>query len=280
MPEKEKIRYCPNCGEIVDNKFCPRCGQENREYNATLSELLKEFFSHMFNLDSKFYHSLKHLIIHPGYLTQQYFKGKREKYTSPMRLYLIISMLYFLTFSVENFYDDVKNAVSFIEENKTELVSDSLNADLIEKALVDSENVFSVNVMNRDFDLNSEEVQNSFMNNVPRMMFFLFPISALILKLLYSRRKAHFFEHLIFLLHLHSFFFLTQIIGRILPFTAIELLIFITMLWYIIKAFLVYYKQKAGKTLFKIATFSFLYFIVLAVLLLVNLLLSSASLLA
>ena len=67
MPkEKWEIRHCPNCGEIVDNRFCPACGQENREYKATFKEMIKEFTSHAFNLDSRFLKTVKHLLFHPG----------------------------------------------------------------------------------------------------------------------------------------------------------------------------------------------------------------------
>ena len=132
--EKREIRHCPNCGEIVDNRFCPACGQENREFKATFKEMIKEFTSHAFNLDSRFLKTVKHLLFHPGWLTIEYFKGRRESYISPLRLYLIFSMMYFLTFAVHDFYSDISKGVKLVETSIQANEADSLEAVLIESA--------------------------------------------------------------------------------------------------------------------------------------------------
>ena len=48
--------------------------------------------------------------------------------------------------------------------------------------------------------------------NLPTMMFFLLPIFALILKVLYPLSKRYYIEHVVFSLHFHSFVFLVTIV--------------------------------------------------------------------
>ena len=50
-------------------------------------------------------------------------------------------------------------------------------------------------------------VAREFFGYVPTVMFILLPIFALILKLLYIRRRRYYAEHFVFLLHTHSFIF-------------------------------------------------------------------------
>ena len=78
-----------------------------------------------------------------------------------------------------------------------------------------------------------------FIEQIPKVLFIILPLFAVVLKVLYVRQKRFFVEHLVFILHLHSFAFLVlllaQIIaGRIMP-TA--LVIPIVMFWLPIYAF-------------------------------------------
>ena len=49
---------------------------------------------------------------------------------------------------------------------------------------------------------------SALLGDIPKMMFFLLPLFAVSLKLLYLRTKRLYVEHLIFLLHVHAFAFL------------------------------------------------------------------------
>lgn len=66
----------------------------------------------------------------------------------------------------------------------------------------------SIELNSRD----SEEILSAFAeslsHNLPKLMFFLLPVFALILKLVYIRRKIYFADHAVFTLYLHSFIFL------------------------------------------------------------------------
>ncbi len=53
-----------------------------------------------------------------------------------------------------------------------------------------------------------ERMVGDFLNYIPTMMFLLLPLFALVLKLLYVRRRRFYAEHFVFLLHWHTFVYL------------------------------------------------------------------------
>ena len=90
-PEK---KLCKNCNSELAGLYCSECGQKKIE-NFTFTELVKDFFDNIFSLDSRLVQTLKFLIIRPGFLTNEYWSGKRIKYLPPFRLYLLTSILLF-----------------------------------------------------------------------------------------------------------------------------------------------------------------------------------------
>ena len=89
---KEKL--CKNCNSELVGLYCSECGQKNIE-SFTFSKLVKDFFDNIFSLDSRLFQTLKFLIIRPGFLTNEYWSGKRITYLPPFRLYLLISIVCF-----------------------------------------------------------------------------------------------------------------------------------------------------------------------------------------
>src|SRR5262249_19758206 len=60
-------------------------------------------------------------------------------------------------------------------------------------------------------------------HNIPKVFFFLIPFLALMLKVLFLRRKeALFVHHAVFSLHMHSFYFSMLIIPLLNPFAALS----------------------------------------------------------
>lgn len=54
----------------------------------------------------------------------------------------------------------------------------------------------------------AQRLIGDFLSYIPTVMFLLLPLFALVLKLLYVRRRRFYAEHYIFLLHVHSFVYL------------------------------------------------------------------------
>lgn len=62
---------------------------------AFISQFMKDYFT----FDSKFFASITPLLINPGFLTQEFFAGRRVRYITPLRLYIFISIIFFLVLS-------------------------------------------------------------------------------------------------------------------------------------------------------------------------------------
>lgn len=97
LPER-KEKNCLNCGTNVVGKYCHECGQENVEPKETAWQLISHFFSDITHFDGKFFSSLKHLVLKPGFLPKEYMLGKRASYLNPVRMYLFTSAIFFLVF--------------------------------------------------------------------------------------------------------------------------------------------------------------------------------------
>jgi hypothetical protein len=96
----------------------------------------------------------------------------------------------------------------------------------------------------------------------PWIIFSLIPVFALILKLLYFRRKLYYVDHLIFAFHLHSFLFLAGCIHLLVNFFTNYDLDTWFLLLYALYAFLAiknFYRQSWGKTILKSIMLTFIY---------------------
>lgn len=91
-----KETNCLNCGQEVAGRYCGVCGQENIEPRETFWQLLVHFFNDFTHFDGKFFSTILVLLLKPGKLTQEYIAGKRASYLHPIRMYLFISLMFFI----------------------------------------------------------------------------------------------------------------------------------------------------------------------------------------
>jgi hypothetical protein len=93
---------CPNCQTPLHGKFCAKCGQSQQGMDRFFLSLVAEAFDNIFSFDSRTARTLFALLFKPGFLTREYFAGRRARYIQPLRLYFIASLLFFLFLSVQN----------------------------------------------------------------------------------------------------------------------------------------------------------------------------------
>ena len=74
--------------------YCSECGQKNTEL-LSVKAIVKELTDNVFSFDSRFFITLKYLMIKPGFLTKEYWAGRRTTYLPPLRMYLVLSVFYF-----------------------------------------------------------------------------------------------------------------------------------------------------------------------------------------
>lgn len=115
-------KTCLNCGHTVEERYCPHCGQENREVKQPFHYLFTHFFEDFTHYDSQFWKTISNLLFSPGTLTKTYLEGKRQEYVPPVKLYIFIS---FVTFFLISFVGTNVNDYRGQEGGHQNVVTDS-----------------------------------------------------------------------------------------------------------------------------------------------------------
>ena len=261
-PPKPRPDHCLNCGTPSGEQFCGRCGQEIKDHSVALGPLLSDALAELASWDSKLLRTLVPLLTRPGFLTNQYNSGKRVPYLSPLKLYLTISILFFLLLSWQN---PLGNAVVINPDGLHSHTSSSRSPSATRTTT--NTNVLIEGAMTRRL-LRAKQNKTGFvsalLNDSPKMMFFLLPLFALSLKLLYWRPKRLYVEHLIFLLHVHAFAFLLLTLLLLVHPPWLLGSISLALIVYILAAMRVVYKQSWPATLFKFSLLGFGYILLLS----------------
>jgi hypothetical protein len=87
---------CGNCGAELCGPYCHVCGQPIKGAIRPLASLLHDMADTLLNLDSRIFRTLLPLLLRPGFLTNEYFAGRRVRYVTPFRLYFFLSVASFL----------------------------------------------------------------------------------------------------------------------------------------------------------------------------------------
>ena len=77
------------------NTAPPAANGTNRT-STTIAHFAGEAFESITHADSRLWRTLGYLLARPGRLTREFFEGRRARYLPPFRLYLVISLLFFL----------------------------------------------------------------------------------------------------------------------------------------------------------------------------------------
>ncbi|MBK0381106.1 DUF3667 domain-containing protein [Mucilaginibacter segetis] len=333
---------CLNCGTILEGKFCHNCGQENLQMKESFGHMVNHAVSDYFHFDDQFFKTLSPLLLKPGKLTIEYLAGRRARYLHPVKMYIFISLIFFLLYfqsnhevvninnkKNEHVADSVKNKISEnIEKNKdltpaqkkaitkniTGLIPDTAKGEvnIKENGDVDvsgedhseanfslfndnddpktyqeylasqkklpsekKDNFLEKYIKKKGYDWKShgknslEMFREAFKHNVPKMMFILLPLFALILKIAFWKNRKFYVEHIIYSIHLHCFLFLflgiILIINMIIPdswdnvMDWIQILSFIIICWYVYRSLRVVYHRSRWRTISKMIGVSMMY---------------------
>ena len=121
---------CLNCGAHLRGQYCGSCGQRGSSRLISLWELLRDAFGDLFELDSRLWRTLVPLTVRPGKLTHDYLQGRRVRYMPPFRMYLVLSLLFFLV----AFFDPRESLGIFYEPQTAEEVAAAKSAEQAEVA--------------------------------------------------------------------------------------------------------------------------------------------------
>ena len=157
--------HCKNCHSELEGTYCSRCGQRDIDLERPIWRLIADILNETFEVDGRSALTVKALFLSPGLLTCEFLAGRRRTYTSPLRLYLAISILFFV------FAAWAAQSGIMLEPGQDPRLDAAVQAGFLS-------------------------------DDLPRLMCVLLPVFALLLKMVYSNRL--YFDHLIFSLHLHS----------------------------------------------------------------------------
>jgi len=94
-PTTPQPRACQNCGTPMRGEYCHACGQPIKGMIRPLSSMLHDVADTILNIDSRIFRTLGPLYLRPGYLSNEYFAGRRVRYVTPFRLYFFLSVIAF-----------------------------------------------------------------------------------------------------------------------------------------------------------------------------------------
>lgn len=261
---------CLNCGEALTGAFCASCGQKHVTKPPTVAHLLEESFETLTHADSRLWITLRYLVSKPGLLTREYFAGRRSAYLPPIRLYLIISVVFFLLASMPSANDTGDKAIEIDTASENQLCELQFTGplDFIQPR-------FRTACERLKADKGAKLIEN-FQRNAPKAMFVLLPAFAALMMLFFWRPRRLYSEHLLFLVHTHSAIFavftLDVLSGFVLPSAVggwFSALIVVYLTWYCWRAMQVFYEKRFWKTSLLFFTLGLVYLVLaLAVLVL------------
>ena len=207
-PAEPKAFVCANCGTHFDGHYCPHCGQEARIKVPTAAKFLSDLAEKYLGIEGRLPLTLRMLFFRPGQMTVDYLEGRRQRYLSPLRLYLAASVLFFIGLSrVPGI--EIEIGRSGIEIT-TLAMRDASIAAHTGFAAIDGQ---VARFMSLSLDERSRVLRDGMIRNAPQALLLLIPLFAGLLAVLCRRRLYG--EHLLFALHFHSIAFLLLPLGLV-----------------------------------------------------------------
>jgi len=298
---------CPNCGETEVGNYCPNCGQSNRDLNKPIKEILDDLLDSI-NLDIRLLNTLVPFFFKPGFLTEEYFKGRRKRYVPPLRMYMIFSILFFFLLQFTS-SEEMKNEMIKInstaeadskpvkqaladkeqtEENKndTQVFSHTTSENLeqedlqrIKEETLQDTSVTSWQKKIVNGGLNAAQRKDvffeRFLNNLSYVLFLLMPFFALILAVILWKSRLLYVKHLIFSINFHSLIFaFSSILIVLIKIFPNSISHFIVYLWlgipiYLMSGIKKFYKRTYTGAFFKTLGSLTLYSFIISIVLIV-----------
>ncbi|MGO9803395.1 MAG: DUF3667 domain-containing protein [Steroidobacteraceae bacterium] len=295
------VQLCDNCGASVTGRYCANCGQRLEPPVHTLWHFMAVAAEDVTHADSRLWRTLAALLFRPGYLTHEFLAGRRARYLPPVRLYLVLSVVFFLSaaalhskaqvLQVSTTDNGVPKAAHLVPLTEATSIPGSgarpgesvAERNARECAMINYDGPWHTTLTPemqkaclRVRADNARSLMQSVRHNLPRVMFVFLPLIAALMMLMYSRPRHYYVEHLLLLVHNHAFVFLmlplAWVVGALLPSVArwLDLALSIYIAWYLYRSMRTVYGQGRALTLAKLTALAFVYFVFGVVMFTVN----------
>ena len=284
------LKLCDNCGAPVTHKYCGVCGQRLEPPLKTVWHFIRIAAEDVTHADSRVWRTLAALLLKPGFLTRQFLDGRRASELPPVRLYLVLSVVFFIWFSATHQKMTVLNldaprsagsgaAVSPARREYGPMAPAQPEESPQQRAERSCPNLSPQGPW-QDWILGrvthacrlvvldeGRSVRDAFLHNVPRAMFLFLPLLAGAMMLLYWRPRHYYVEHLLLFVHNHAFGFLLLLlaaaVSALLPWAAtlVRVVLCLYVPWYVYRSMRVVYGQGRWLTFGKLVVLSFFYLV-------------------
>jgi heme/copper-type cytochrome/quinol oxidase subunit 4 len=201
----------------MNGPYCSQCGEQAiQPRHMTVRHFVTSIIVHeILDLDGKLWRTLLQLLRHPGLLTEEYCRGRRQLYLRPVRLLLSAVIIYALLtrggLQASLFVGPVALSVAPTSVPEGETLNETVSR-------IDRFGILTRSLTQRQQNgaLNSETDRERFHAQLER---FVEPLSftnvfllALVLYATFYRRRRLFLEHAVFSMHFVSFVLLSSIL--------------------------------------------------------------------
>src|SRR5882762_5523189 len=202
---------CPSCGAETMGHFCGNCGEkEVSQSDYSLRHYAKELTTALTLLDSKVFRSLWLLISKPGYLSSEYFCGRRVRYVKPLQLFVFLNVIYYLSLTLyvaTTFTTPLATQLhmnDYYPTHAQRLVDRKLQKDQISYEALETKYNERTGILSKT------------------LIFLLIPIFAVLFYALFFKKRKYFVEHVVVATHFWSFNLI--LLGVILPLVSVLLI--------------------------------------------------------
>lgn len=100
MTETASEDPCPTCGAMRPGTYCAACGERRLDpaRDHSLRWLVGEVLAGLAQWDSKLVRTFSLLLLRPGRLTRDHLDGRRVRTMSPLQVFLVTSLVFYLFF--------------------------------------------------------------------------------------------------------------------------------------------------------------------------------------
>jgi Protein of unknown function (DUF3667) len=198
--------HCKNCNAVLLGRFCSNCSQAADVHVPSTTELVHELLEGLTHSDSRLWRTLKYLWFNPGKLTQEFVAGKRIAYLPPFRLYLVLSVVFFLIASLSHTRGEVIH-FDHAAGSPTATVNNCDDISFVTAPGWPDWNQRMRHVCKEVVRDNGDNLMHVALATLSKAMFIFLPLIAFLNMLFYWRPRYRYAEHLLFFVHLHALYF-------------------------------------------------------------------------
>jgi hypothetical protein len=99
---------CQNCGAPLLGEHCYACGQPVKGLVRHFTSIVGDFLDSVLNIDARVFRTVWPLFAKPGFLSLEYFEGRRVRFVSPVRLFVFLSIVTFFVAQLTLDFSGVK----------------------------------------------------------------------------------------------------------------------------------------------------------------------------